>query len=260
MEVEWKSSVEQCRTESDSREWLGDYRLGFRINGENEWRVETMRPMHMQTDLRIHDVKHKIDDANLTPHLALTDGDIINQSECNDKNVEDENQDTNYEEDENVGIDSENDDGQQNSIIKQYGEEIDYDENMHGSDDEDQEDDVAFLFEEDDELNDIRRFQDDPPSYQSKIEPEETELVPHQISKEKGKCKHSTYNPTVESYELELCMLYEDYRQFKKAMIDYAIHFKRDICYYKNESKRVMLKCTKGCPFHCTGYKYKCFS
>lgn len=257
--------------------------------------------MHMQADLRIHHVKHKIDDANLTPHLALTDGDIINQSECNDKNVEDENQDTNYEEDENVGIDSENDDGQQISRIKQYGEEIDYDENMHGSDDEDQEDDVAFLFEEDDELNDIRRFQgrqeqvnveaqsnqrnsrkvkyrveepiaenedvvrvyydsDDPPSYQSKIEPEETELVPHQISKEKGKCKHSTYNPTVESYELELCMLYEDYRQFKKAMIDYAIHFKRDICYYKNESKRVMLKCTNGCPFHCTGYKYKCFS
>ncbi|XP_031095138.1 uncharacterized protein LOC115999427 [Ipomoea triloba] len=57
-------------------------------------------------------------------------------------------------------------------------------------------------------------------------------------------------------------MLFEDASQFKNAMIKYAVHFKRDIYFYKNESMRVRIKCVEGCPFvcHCSWEeRYRCF-
>ncbi|XP_019182496.1 PREDICTED: uncharacterized protein LOC109177564 [Ipomoea nil] len=122
---------------------------------------------------------------------------------------------------------------------------------------------------EDDEVDSVYYESDNPPSYQSEMEDDEAQLQLEQSSKAKVKCKFPSYNPSVEFPELELGMFYEDASEFKKAMINYAVHFKRDICYYKNESMRVMFKCVgiesidgKGCPFHCTASweeKYKCF-
>lgn len=55
--------------------------------------------------------------------------------------------------------------------------------------------------------------------------------------------RNSQQSTAAEFHELELGMFYEDATQFKKAMVNYAVHFKSDICYYKNESMRVMFKC-----------------
>lgn len=45
-------------------------------------------------------------------------------------------------------------------------------------------------------------------------------------------------------------------------MIKYAVHNKRNIQFYKNESHRVRVKCVDGCPFlmHCSwDDNFKCF-
>ncbi|CAH9142846.1 unnamed protein product [Cuscuta epithymum] len=60
----------------------------------------------------------------------------------------------------------------------------------------------------------------------------------------------------------ELAMLFEDGREFKNAMIRYAVHKKTDISFVKNEPLRVQVKCGPTCPFGCTvswERRYKCF-
>ncbi|CAH9069221.1 unnamed protein product, partial [Cuscuta epithymum] len=63
---------------------------------------------------------------------------------------------------------------------------------------------------------------------------------------------YASYNPESDPPKIELCMLFENGRQFKSAMIKYAIHEKKDIRFVKNEPERVRLKCAPNCPFRCT--------
>lgn len=99
---------------------------------------------------------------------------------------------------------------------------------------------------------------EDPPSHES----EEEEVVTQTTTPPRKKLKLPSYNPESDFPELEKGMLFEDAKQFKTAMIKYAVHFKRDIYFYKNESRRVRVKCVDGCPFlcHCSWEeRYRCF-
>ncbi|XP_031112170.1 uncharacterized protein LOC116016148 [Ipomoea triloba] len=101
---------------------------------------------------------------------------------------------------------------------------------------------------------------DDPPSYQS--EKDDVEVSFEQSNKAKNRFKHPSYNPNVETDELDVGTLYDDAKQFKKAMINYAVYSKRDIHFVHNEPKRVTVQCVKSCPFHCHGSweeRFMCF-
>nr|GME05363.1 Transposase, MuDR, plant [Ipomoea batatas] len=98
---------------------------------------------------------------------------------------------------------------------------------------------------------------EDPPTEES-----EEEVVTQTVTPPRKKCKLPSYNPECNFPKLEKGMLFEDAKQFKTAMIMYAVHFKRDIYLYKNESRRVRVKCVEGCPFvcHCSWEeRYRCF-
>ncbi|XP_019189737.1 PREDICTED: uncharacterized protein LOC109184147 [Ipomoea nil] len=73
----------------------------------------------------------------------------------------------------------------------------------------------------------------DPPTQES----EEEEVTQHKTPPS-NKFRLPSYNPECDFPELEKGMLFEDVTQFKAAMIKYAVHFKRDVYFYKNESMR----------------------
>nr|GMD88501.1 pentatricopeptide repeat-containing protein At4g38150-like [Ipomoea batatas] len=54
-------------------------------------------------------------------------------------------------------------------------------------------------------------------------------------------------------FELEVDTLYDDGKQFKKAMINYAVYSKKNIYFVRNELKRVSLTCDQPCPFQAHG-------
>ncbi|CAH9137599.1 unnamed protein product [Cuscuta epithymum] len=73
---------------------------------------------------------------------------------------------------------------------------------------------------------------------------------------------NGSYNPESDPPHFKVGMLFEDGKQFKNAMIRYAVYHKRDIVFVKNEPLRVRLKCASNCPFAFTGSweaHYKCF-
>nr|GLL37644.1 uncharacterized protein LOC109164765 [Ipomoea trifida] len=91
---------------------------------------------------------------------------------------------------------------------------------------------------------------------------DDVEVSFEQSNKAKNRFKHPSYNPNVETDELDVGTLYDDAKQFKKAMINYAVYSKRDIHFVHNEPKRVTVQCVKSCPFHCHGSweeRFMCF-
>ncbi|XP_019168859.1 PREDICTED: uncharacterized protein LOC109164765 [Ipomoea nil] len=101
---------------------------------------------------------------------------------------------------------------------------------------------------------------DDPLSYQS--EKEEAQASFEQTSAATSRFKYPSYNPNVESVELEVGTLYDDAKQFRKAMINYAVYSKRNIHFVRNEPHRVSLACDHPCPFQAHGSwddTFKCF-
>lgn len=98
---------------------------------------------------------------------------------------------------------------------------------------------------------------DDPPSYE--LENEDTAI---EVCNHFSKVKFPSYNPQVEPPILEEGLLFEDGRQFKDAIIKYAVHTKRDLRLKKNEPKRVRVKCVENCPFNCYASwdeRFRCF-
>ncbi|CAH9109002.1 unnamed protein product [Cuscuta europaea] len=115
--------------------------------------------------------------------------------------------------------------------------------------------------EEDEGVSSQYYDSDEPPSYYSESEKEEVQISEVQ-SKVQERHKVPSYNPASESKELELDMLFEDGIQFKTALINYAVHNKRDIRWVKNEPRRIQAQReNKKCPFKCTtswAEQYKC--
>ncbi|CAH9148169.1 unnamed protein product [Cuscuta epithymum] len=100
---------------------------------------------------------------------------------------------------------------------------------------------------------------EDPPSLHSDSENEEGHMVG---SKVKKNMKCPSYNRNSDSKDLDLKMLFEDAREFKTAIINYAVHFKRDLRWVRNGPMRVQVACSVNCPFRCTGSwakQYHCF-
>nr|GME10444.1 Transposase, MuDR, plant [Ipomoea batatas] len=98
---------------------------------------------------------------------------------------------------------------------------------------------------------------DDPPSYHTDNEDNLNDVGDHS-----SKCKFPSYNPQAYPPVLEAGLLFEDSKQFKQAIIAYAVYTKRDLRFTKNEASRVRVKCVENCPFYCCGRwekSYHCF-
>ncbi|XP_031091039.1 uncharacterized protein LOC115996034 [Ipomoea triloba] len=68
---------------------------------------------------------------------------------------------------------------------------------------------------------------EDPLSYQSEKEEVETSFE-HITNAATSRFKYPSYNPNLESVDLEVGILYDDEKQFKKTMINYAVDFNGD--------------------------------
>ncbi|XP_031095305.1 uncharacterized protein LOC115999604 [Ipomoea triloba] len=208
-------------------------------------------------------VEHGLDDAEVVPELALPES--VTQ-------LESEKAATGKQGDEEqlLGDDLEGEEGDEEQFL---GDDLEGEEAENRDEDDDLMDvECHTASSSDDENREARRVEveaeniggnvneevdseyydsEDPPSYQSEHEEEEASF--QQSKKATSKFKNPSYNPNVELVELELGTLYDDGKQFKKAMINYAVYSKRNIHFVKNEPKRVSVACEKPCPFQATG-------
>ncbi|CAH9119427.1 unnamed protein product [Cuscuta epithymum] len=82
---------------------------------------------------------------------------------------------------------------------------------------------------------------DDPSC--SVADSEEEDCVSEEHPKRKKTLKKPS-DPKCESQELEVGMLFDDGKQFKSALIKYAVMNKKDVKWIKNESLRVQARCS----------------
>ncbi|CAH9133824.1 unnamed protein product, partial [Cuscuta epithymum] len=97
----------------------------------------------------------------------------------------------------------------------------------------------------DEDADSVEYDSSNPGSYTSDKEIDDKQSKPPHIN-------HVSYNPESEPPLIEVAMLFEDARQFKNAMVRYAVFHKRDIRYVKNTDTRVRIKCAPPCPYNIT--------
>nr|GMD36000.1 uncharacterized protein LOC109164765 [Ipomoea batatas] len=75
---------------------------------------------------------------------------------------------------------------------------------------------------------------ENPFNYQSEKEEVEASFE-HITNAATSRFKYPSYNPNLESVDLEVGILYDDEKQFKKTMINYAVYSTRNIHFVRNE-------------------------
>nr|GMD39343.1 uncharacterized protein LOC109164765 [Ipomoea batatas] len=184
-------------------------------------------------------VEHGIDDAEVVQNLALPEP----------EHVDDIQEDVEVEDDPGVGTQEDNDhgvvsqaDGDSN-LETSPQDEADFVEaecrNAENNNEESRRarakvDNENVGLGEKDDVQSAYYDCEYPLSYQSEKEEVEASFE-HITNAATSRFKYPSYNPNVESVDLEVGILYDDGKQFKKAMINYVVYSTRNIHFVRNE-------------------------